>query len=180
MEVNLRTAKKREKPIMENLMQLYLHDLSEIEDLPLDDSGQFHYEHLDEYWQNPNRYPFLIRVDNQLAGLALLRYDIDYRSMLERMELVDFFILRSHRGQGIGKQAAVRLWNLFPVKWQVRVLNSNTEALPFWQKVIGDYTQGNADEKKEEGMVSRFVTFNFVSNTPGIPEDEIPPEPLDF
>jgi predicted acetyltransferase len=180
MEINVRTAKMREQQIVENLMQLYLHDFSEFEDLQIQEDGQYAYEYLEQYWQNSNRYPFLFRADNQIAGFALLRYDVDFRSMQDRMEMIEFFVVRSFRRQGVGRAAAARLWDLFPGRWSLRVLTANTGGLAFWRATIADYTRGKFDEHKEEGMVSRAVNFSFDSNTPRVPEEEIPPDPVDY
>jgi len=180
MEINVRTAKMREREIVENLMQLYLHDFSEFEALEIQEDGRYVYEFLDLYWQDPNRYPFLFRADNRIVGFALLRYNVDFRTMQDRMELIEFFILRSFRRKGIGRQAAERLWDLFPGRWSLRVTNANTVGLAFWRRIIADYTGGRCDETKEEGMVSRWVNFSFDSKTPRIPEEEIPQDPVDY
>lgn len=180
MEIDVRTAKTREQHIVENLMQLYLHDFSEFEDLEIQEDGQYVYDFLEQYWQNPNRYPFLFRHDNKIAGFALIRYDVDFRSMSDQMEMIEFFVLRSVRRQGVGRAAATRLWDLFPGRWSLRVLTANTGALAFWRTIIADYTGGKFNEHKEEGMVSRSVAFTFDSNTPRIPEDQIPQDPIDY
>jgi len=179
MDVNVRSAKKREKEIVENLMQYYLHDFSEFEDLQIQDDGRFEYQYLDHYWQDPNRYPFLIRLDGKLSGFALLRFSMDMQSMVGLMDLAEFFIVRSNRRKGVGTEAARKLWDLFPGRWQLRVMQSNKPAYPFWKQTIGDYTGGNFDERKEEQMVVRSTTFHFASNSSAMPEEAIP-DPVDF
>ena len=47
------------------------------------------------------------------------------------MDMSEFFVLRVFREQGVGNEAAKKLWEKFPGKWQVRVLKSNTPAYPF-------------------------------------------------
>jgi predicted acetyltransferase len=61
-------------------MQLYLYDFSEMCGDDCDERGLFEYEYLPRYWIEPERHPFLIRVDGKLAGFALVR------EMVERGE----------------------------------------------------------------------------------------------
>ena len=179
MDVNVRSAKTREKVIVENLMQYYLHDFSEFEDLQIRDDGRFEYQYLDHYWEDPNRYPFLIRSDGKLSGFALLRFGMEMPSTTAQMELVEFFIVRNHRRRGIGTEAAKKLWDLFPGHWIVRVLQSNKPAHPFWKQAIGAYTGGSFDERREEQMVVRSTSFHFESNSEAMPSESIP-DPVDF
>jgi|TARA_Y100000310_G_C20688037_1_gene820355 predicted acetyltransferase len=171
MGVNVHAAAKEEKGIVENLMQCYLHDFSEFEDLPIRDDGTFEYEYLNHYWQDPNRYPFLIRLDERLSGFALLRFDVAMPVKTGQMDLAEFFIVRSYRRRGVGTEAARQLWDLFPGHWSVRVLQSNKPAYPFWKQAIGAYTGGNFDERREEQMVIKSTTFHFKSNSSATNDD---------
>jgi predicted acetyltransferase len=56
-----------------NLLELYAHDFSEFHSLGIGADGRFGYKSLPLYWSDPNRYPFLVRVDGKLAGLALVK-----------------------------------------------------------------------------------------------------------
>lgn len=179
MDVDVRSAKRREKEIVKNLMQYHLHDFSEFEDLQIQDDGRFEYQFLEHYWEDPNRYPFLIRLDGKLSGFALLRFAVQMPTGVGQMDLVEFFIIRSYRRQGVGTEAAKRLWDLFPGRWQLQVLQSNKPAYDFWKKIIGAYTGDNFDERREEQMVSRSTTFHFNSNSPAMPEESIP-DPVDY
>ena len=179
MDINVRSAKKAEKKIVENLMQLYLHDFSEFEDLQVGDDGSFEYQFLDHYWEDPNRYPFLIWLDGKPSGFALLRFAMEMPAMVGLMDLAEFFVIRSERRKGVGTQAANRLWDLFPGRWQLRVMQSNKPAYPFWKQTISAYTGDSYDERREEQMVVRSTTFHFASNVSAMPEDSIP-DPVDF
>ena len=76
-DVTLHTAEPDQKPVLENLFQLYTHDFSDFwagrEDGELEEDGRFaDYLHLDSYWTEPERTPLLIRVEGYLAGFALI------------------------------------------------------------------------------------------------------------
>ena len=77
MKVSVRSAKEDEKDILYNLLQLYLHDFSEFSPQETDGRGRFTYPYLDHYWQDPQRFPFIIYVERNIAGFALVRTEDD-------------------------------------------------------------------------------------------------------
>jgi hypothetical protein len=62
-----------QEAVMANLLELYAHDFSELQDKDLGEDGRFGYGTLPLYWTEPGRYPFLVRVNGRLAGLVLVR-----------------------------------------------------------------------------------------------------------
>lgn len=174
MEVEVRSAKQRESPILESLLQLYLHDFSEFEDIEIGTDGRYRYPYLAHYWEDPTRYPFLIRVEGHLAGFALLRLESDPMTGQQAMDVAEFFILRPYRRRGVGAQVAQRLWDLFPGQWHIRVLNSNKPGYAFWKETIGTYTNNRFSEAQGEG-VTRNTVFVFHSET----DSEMPDVPMD-
>jgi hypothetical protein len=52
MLVNLSGATYQEKSILSNLMQIYLYELSTTSTLEIEDTGQFPYPNLDDYWSD--------------------------------------------------------------------------------------------------------------------------------
>ena len=57
---------------VENLFQYYLYDMSEYMGWPPDKDGTYKIvkslTDLAEYWSKPEHYPYLIMVDNEVAG----------------------------------------------------------------------------------------------------------------
>jgi len=174
MSVDVRSAKQHEASILENLLQLYVHDFSEFEEIYPGADGRYAYPYLAHYWEDPGRYPFLIRVDNNLAGFALLRLDSDPVTGQQAMDVAEFFVLRTYRRHGVGARAARKLWDLFPGQWHVRVLNSNEAAYHFWKTIIGEYTNSRFSESVTD-TAGRTTVFVFQSET----DSEMPDVPLD-
>ena len=82
-------------------MELYQYDFSELLNTDLDEHWYFGYSYLDYYWVESNRYPFVVRVDDKLAGFALVNKST---CLLDsQYALAEFFILRKYRKQGIGR-----------------------------------------------------------------------------
>ena len=72
MDISLAPASIDERPILENLLQFYIYDFSEIVGGDVEDDGRFKERSLAPYWEQTWRHPFLFRADGNLAGFALI------------------------------------------------------------------------------------------------------------
>jgi predicted acetyltransferase len=163
MLVTIREAKNQEQPVIKNLMQLYLHDFSEFADVEIQDDASYDYPYLKHYWQDPDRFPFLIRLDGNLAGFALVRKEVTPDTGQPLTSLAEFFVLRRLRRLGIGRRAATKLWDLLPGSWVIEVLESNKEAYPFWKQVISAYTREEFEEIQNHTDFRRWTRFTFTN-----------------
>jgi predicted acetyltransferase len=165
MPLSIDPATPAERETLANLIQLYLYDFSEFdeEQADVDAHGRFPaYPDLDAYWREPGRHPFLFRVDDRLAGFALVQRLVRPASE-PTWGMVEFFILRRYRRLGLGREAAVALFNRFPGRWEVGQLHANTGATAFWRRVIAEYTAGRysevgTDDPAWQGPVQIFRT----------------------
>ena len=152
MRTDIIPARIDDKPILQNLMELYLYDFSEIDHAEVNAHGRFGYGHLDHYWTEKGRYPFLVHVDRHLAGFVLVRVREDLTECI-----AEFFVMRKYRNKGVGQEVARRIFDRFPGKWEVEVMAKNTEAQAFWRKVLAVYTNGNfREEESEFGIIQCF------------------------
>ncbi|MDZ7955074.1 GNAT family N-acetyltransferase [Nostoc sp. DedQUE09] len=146
MKIEVVKAIQQHKSVLCNLMELYQYDLSEIEAKDVDDCGLFGYLYLDYYWTEPERHPFLIKVDKKLAGFVLVNQHTYLHQDNNAKSIAEFFILKKYRNQGIGEQVATHIFNQFPGSWEVRQTALNLGAQAFWDKVISQYTNGAFNE----------------------------------
>ncbi|HYL98957.1 MAG TPA: GNAT family N-acetyltransferase, partial [Blastocatellia bacterium] len=102
MSAEVLPASFEQMPILANLLELYIHDFSELIDLKIGPDGRFGYPRLPLYWKEPNRYPFLIKVDGHWAGFALVSRGSQVSADEEVWDLAEFFVLRGYRRLGIG------------------------------------------------------------------------------
>jgi predicted acetyltransferase len=133
-EIKLEQATLEAKTRLENLMSLYLHDLSEFtEDLKVSEDGKFHYEGFELYFTSEDLKPFFITYKGEVAGFILLnsgRYvpaDIDYI-------IHEFFLLKGYRRKGIGTAAIRNLMGLYKGKYRLLEIVSNRKAVAFWTR----------------------------------------------
>ena len=150
---------------LSNLLELYIHDLSgAFPGIELGADGRFGYGALALYWSEPERrFPFLIRCGARVVGFALATRGSPVTDDPNVFDVAEFFILRRHRRAGVGRRAAVLLWNRLPGKWIVRVSEGNAGALQFWARVIAEFTGGAATESKRPGSPHAWRVFSFES-----------------
>lgn len=161
MQLELIAATVDQAPILENLIELYVHDFSEFLRLEVGEDGRFGYKSLPLYWSEAGRHPFLIRVEGKLAGLVLVK-----RGEGGVWDMAEFFVLRAYRRTGIGTQAAHEVWRKFPGPWQVRVMEANGSGLRFWAAAIASFTGSAIQPVSSETYGLRWWSFSFESLAP--------------
>jgi predicted acetyltransferase len=161
--IELVPAAPEQEPILANLLELYAHDFSEFHHVDLAADGRFGYKHLPLYWSEPGRYPFFIKVDDRLAGLALVKRKFEVPASETIWDVGEFFVLRAYRRQGIGMKAAHEVWKRFPGPWEVRVMESNRTALNFWQRAIATFSGEAIHPARIEKDNQYWYVFAFES-----------------
>ena len=159
MNLVVRPAEAGEQPIMAELLQLYLKEFATFTHVDRDANGRYEYPYLSHYWQDPQRFPFLIVSNNTTLGLALVRLETDPLNGDQQTDMAEFFILPAYRRQGLGQLAAKTLFGLFPGPWLVRVLLSNVAAEPFWRTCVEACTRGQFEETCATS--TRVFSFHF-------------------
>lgn len=139
-QIEIRPANKEQQPILANLLELCAHDFSETWLFDIGDDGFYGYEYLPLYWQEANRFPFLIYVFGKIAGLVLVQQGSALDNDPQIWDIAEFFILRKYRKQGIGTWVVHKVWQQFKDRWQVRVLQKNVIARAFWVQAIEQFT----------------------------------------
>jgi predicted acetyltransferase len=154
-------ALPEQQPILANLLELYIHDFTELQKMELGPDGRFGYPNLPLYWREPGRHPLLIRMDGELLGFALVKTGSEISGSGSVWDMAEFFVLRGYRGRGIGTEIAHEIWKRFPGPWEIRVMQSNRSAHRFWQRAItrfkGKTTHSRLVEK--DGKSWRLFSF---------------------
>lgn len=131
----VREARRGEQPIIENLLQLYLYEFSAALGTDVEADGRFLWDGLDDYWAEDGLHPFLLTVDDKLAGFALVQR-ISGADQTLVWDMEDFFVMAKYRRSGLGAFAADHLFRRFPGRWQIRVSTSNSGARAFWYSTL--------------------------------------------
>ncbi len=159
--VTLHEAVAAERFVLENLIQLYVYDWSELGPFELGEDGRFEAPPLGPYWEDEERHPFLLRVDGALAGFALVRARSRLSGAPGVFDMAEFFVVRRHRRQGVGRAAARLVFERFRGAWEVRQRVENPAATAFWRSAIATFTgdgfeQSAWSDEKGSGVVQRF------------------------
>jgi len=171
-EVSLDAAAAADAGLLSNLLELYIHDLSEVfSGIQLGANGRFGYRDLALYWSEPERrFPFIIKCGSRVAGFVLVTRGSPASEDPNVFDIAEFFVIRRYRRSGVGRRAANLLWNRFSGMWIVRVSEGNRGAIPFWARVIAEYSNGAATEFTRPGDPHPWRVFSFASAPQGGPD----------
>jgi predicted acetyltransferase len=155
----IRKAELKDKEILKNLMQFYFYDFSEFIDAHPQNNGLFgDYPYLDNYWEEEDRYPYLVELEGKLAGFSLVR--VEKTPEKSHYSIAEFFILKKYRRTGLGKTVAFKMFDLHKGNWEVSQIEKNKPAQAFWRKIIHEYCVGQFFEREEEGtVIQEFVSI---------------------
>lgn len=135
--VELTPAAAEHKSVLANLIQLYCYDFSEIRGYDLTAHGTFTYRYLDHYFTEDTREACFITAGGALVGFTMTRrLDDGIRAVSE------FFVVRRHRRQGIGQDAARQMFRRHPGPWQLAFDHANHPAAQFWPRVTASIAEG--------------------------------------
>jgi predicted acetyltransferase len=160
--LQLELARAEESSLLANLLELYIHDLSEAFDVRIGADGRFGYPRLSSYWSEPGtRFPFLIRKSARVLGFVLAQRGSPLTDDAEIFDVAEFFVLRGERRSGVGARAAALLWEQLPGRWSVRVSEANRGGLPFWERVVEDYAGDAVTRTQRDSAAHRWQVFTF-------------------
>ncbi|HWA59809.1 MAG TPA: GNAT family N-acetyltransferase, partial [Caulobacteraceae bacterium] len=169
--VEVSPATAAERPALEAMMQLYVHDFSEQfpvaraghERFDLGDDGRFQPYPLDAWWREADHIPLLIRADGRLAGFALVDARSHAGEAVDR-DMAEFFIARKFRRGGVGRAAAHAIFRRWPGTWEAAVARRNRPALAFWRQAVATcpgavpIAELDRDDDRWNGWILRFRT----------------------
>lgn len=146
---------------IENLMQFYNYELSQWYEIEFASNGLYPIRSKASYWAQAGVMPWLIHVDGQLAGFAVV--DAEVIDSASQYNLGYFFIARRYRGRGVGKAAFEQLLARFAGAWEVYYLVKNQVAAGFWASIlpragVQQLSSANMLIHEQESLIYRFKT----------------------
>jgi predicted acetyltransferase len=160
MDLKLIPASGEYQNVIRNLMQFYIYDFSEFAGYDVEEDGRFAaYPFLEEYWkEEDHKFPYIIKKEEKYTGFVLVKFiESEKRNYFS---MVEFFIMKKYRREGIGRGIAKEIFNLHKGQWEVYQKESNKPARLFWSKIIEEYTKGQFKERFENGR--RIQDFETV------------------
>lgn len=139
MPLTLQLVTRQEVQVLDNLLQLYLHETSKFSPVEIQEDGKFSTSQIISKIDGPEIDAYLIRIKGKLAGIAIVQPKYQAGQVIAR-SLTDLFILESYRGFGIGEEVARMVFDESPGLWHLEISPQHEEAAKFWAKVIYRYT----------------------------------------
>ncbi len=100
-------------PYIDSLLQSYLRELSQFENILLTPSGEYEYEYLPYYWTENTRWPYLFYFDGKVAGFGFIRKE------KEKYIMAEFTVFSEYRGYRFGLVFADEILQKHPGKWNI-------------------------------------------------------------
>ncbi|KZK76072.1 hypothetical protein PsAD13_05510 [Pseudovibrio sp. Ad13] len=164
MSVELKPMVLADVPVLKNMFQLYLYDMSKYMHWPVSASGGFEFDEniVLAYFREADHHPYYIMQAGEIAGFALVR-QYPYDTTL--IDMGQFFVLGKFTRQGLGHEALKACLKLHPGDWQVRVLPKNTGALAFWTKTISELTHASHTTRSGDYQGTEMTFLHFSSQS---------------
>ena len=146
-----------DRPVIANLIQLYLYDMAAANPFPVGPDGRYAYDFLDAFWQ----HPYLFRVNGEIAGFALVIDHCPITGRKDRFFMAEYFVMRSYRRQALGRMMFRRICALHPGKWHVAHQMQNVLADTFWSATFGNRSVETFAARHDgaEWMVRAFEAY---------------------
>jgi predicted acetyltransferase len=133
-------------PMIQNMARFYVYDISRScgsisSDWALPKDGLYECFDFKNYFEEPSRKAYVVKVYDEIAGFVLL--DQVTQDPPNTWNLGEFFIIAKFQAEGIGSRVAHEIWRMHPGTWEVSVIPENKPAFAFWEKTISAFTHGS-------------------------------------
>jgi predicted acetyltransferase len=159
MVLELRKARPHDFPALQQMLELYQYELSDIWPQDADSEAKYGYN-LERHKQGERFHAHVALEGAQYVGFALVAPAVVTRKEGNWME--QFFILKRFRRSGAGYALARHVLFNHPGPWEVGQLPANLAAQAFWRHVIdkatsGSYVEVQVTEGWWQGVVQQFL-----------------------
>ena len=119
-----------EKEKLRKFLFEYLTELSEFDpDIKFDEEGKPIYKWFDCYFEDKDRFPIWLIVDNEVVGFALIR-----ELNVMQYDFAEFYVCPKFRENGNANWFATSVANLFNGEFVFSTRHTNPRAINFWGK----------------------------------------------
>ena len=136
--IRLQRVTPDQRQLLFNLNQKYLYEMTNYYDDPLDERGNLHYGHFDEYFTDPARTALLIYDGDALAGFAMLNPCSYFGGTVDHV-MAEFTIFPMYRRRHLATGAAEAIFERWPGRWEVKFNEKNVAARSLWTGVTARY-----------------------------------------
>jgi predicted acetyltransferase len=158
MPLTIRQALAEDFPALQQLLELYQYDLSDIWLQDMDSEARYGFD-LARHRLAKGSRAYVALDGAQYLGFALVAPAIVTRTEGKWME--QFFVHKRYRRCGAGRELARHVLFDNPGHWEIGQIAGNDAAHAFWRSVIGEVTAGQFTELHVtegwwQGVVQQF------------------------
>ncbi|MBL8067847.1 MAG: hypothetical protein JNM28_05315 [Armatimonadetes bacterium] len=165
MPLTLSLVTGEDLQVLENLLQLYLHEASRFDPVEIGEDGKFDTSPFTKLLLTPEVDAYLVRIKGKIAGFAIVKPTFQGGEIVAR-SLTDLFLLETYRGFGIGEEVARMVFDQSPGLWHLEIYGKHEEAAKFWAKVIYRYTGDDFRHLTRRGNRSEIFEFRSPAARP--------------
>lgn len=112
------------------------------------------------WFSNDHSHPLIIAKGAESVGFALVtRPRVAAAGETKaNYHMSEFFVRKSHRRMGIGRDAAQLIFDRFAGEWEIVEYQRNPGAVSFWRRVLSAYCKGRYTERSKNGEVHQRFT----------------------
>ena len=151
--IRLQTVHPNDRELLWNINQKYLYEMTNFYDDPMDENGNYHYGHFDEYFSDPKRLAYFIRADETLVGFAML-CPYSYIERNPDYTMAEFTIFPSYRRRHFALDAANMILSRHEGNWEIKYNEKNVAAKRLWNIVTAPYKPDVYHLNEEETVLA--------------------------
>jgi predicted acetyltransferase len=133
MPLELRKARPEDFPALQQMLELYQYDISDIYLQDTDSEAKYGYK-LERYKLDGRFCAYVALESSQYIGFALVAPAAV--TLNEGTWMEQFFITKRYRRSGAGRALALHAIQNHPGPWEIGQMPTNYAAQAFWRKVI--------------------------------------------
>lgn len=136
--LRLQTVQIKDRDLLWNINQKYLYEMTNFYDDPMDENGNYHYGHFDDYFSDPVRVAYFIYDDDVLVGFAMI---CPYSNIEQNPDytMAEFTVFPAYRRKHIAIDAVEMILDKHPGKWEIKYNEKNSGAKKLWNTVVAPY-----------------------------------------
>ena len=136
--IELRKVQIKDRELLWNINQKYLYEMTNFYNDPMDEKGNYHYGHFDDYFTGPERTAYFIYNDDVLIGFALL---CPYSNIGQDPDhtMAEFTIFPAYRRNHYALEAAKMILARNPGKWEIKFNEKNPGGKKLWITVAAPF-----------------------------------------
>ena len=136
--LRLQIIKGEDRELLWNINQKYLYEMTKFYDDPMDEYGNYHYGHFDEYFSDPRRIAYFIYNDDLLIGFAML-CPYSFIDKTPDFVMAEFTIFPTYRRRHYALETAKMILKKHHGRWEIKYNEKNGGAKKLWNTVASPY-----------------------------------------